>query len=301
MQKIVPHLWFKGDAEEGADFYLTAFHHAGAEAEIVDRETYPTENLPDFQQPLAGQTLSVELAINDYRIVLINASDEGFSINPAISFFVNFDPSVDPAARANLDKLWDKLQEDGTELMPLGEYPHSLRYGWVQDRFGVSWQLMLTDPTGEPRPYLIPSLMFSGPAQNLAGPARDRYLELFPDSRPGASAEYEETTGPATPGAQMFMDFQLAGQWFAAMDSAVEQELTFNPGFSLLYYAADQAEIDRLWEELSEDPTAEACGWLRDEFGVSWQIDPQNIRELLQRPGAYQKLLGMKKIQIDQF
>lgn len=301
MQKIVPHLWFKGDAEEGAEFYLATFRHAGTAAEIVDRETYPSENLPDFQRPMAGQTLSVELMIGDYRLVLINATEEGFSINPAISFFVNFDPSVDPAARENLEKLWEGLREGGTELMPLGEYPHSLCYGWIQDRFGVSWQLMLTDPAGQPRPYLIPSLMFSGPAQNLAGPARDRYVGLFPDSRRGASAEYGETTGPATPGAQMFTDFQLAGQWFAAMDSAVEQQLTFNPGISLLYYAADQAEIDRLWTELSTDPAAEACGWLRDEFGVSWQIAPHNIRELLQRPGAYQKLLEMKKIQIDQF
>lgn len=82
------------------------------------------------------------------------------------------------------------------------------------------------------------------------------------------------------------------------MDSGVEQPFTFSEGFSLMVKAEGQDDLDRLWAVLSTDPSAEQCGWCRDEFGVSWQIVPRDIEDLMARPGAYARLMEMKKIDI---
>lgn len=128
---------------------------------------YP-DDVPDWQSEFAGLPLVADLRIGDYLIVLVNAGDE-FRPNPAISFMLNFDPlefgGDEPAARAHLDEVWAGLSEGGRTLMPLDAYPFSPHYGWIEDRFGVSWQLILTDPAGEPRPFVIPQLMFAGPVE----------------------------------------------------------------------------------------------------------------------------------------
>lgn len=99
----------------------------------------------------------------------------------------------------------------------------------------------------------------------------------------------------------MFSDFTLNGQCFAAMDSAVAQPFSFSPGISIEVQCEDQAEIDRLWEALSAVPEAEQCGWLQDKFGVSWQVVPKNMGDLMARPGAFEKMLNMKKLVIEDF
>lgn len=107
--------------------------------------------------------------------------------------------------------------------------------------------------------------------------------------------------GPVTEEHIMHADLTLAGQWFVAADSGNEQPESFNHGISLEVRCADQEEIDRYWDALSAVPEAEQCGWLIDNVGVSWQIVPVNIGELMQRPGAHGKLMEMKKIVIDEF
>lgn len=305
-QKIVPNIWCNRDAEQAGAFYEAVFPGAASAVEA----RYPAEGLLDFQRDFAGEPLVVALQIPDprgtetTRLTLINAGAE-FSPNPSISFMLNFDPLMfdggEEAARARLDLLWRGLSDGGRELMPLGEYPFSKRYGWVQDRFGVSWQVMLTDPSGDPRPFIVPSLMFGGAAQNRAGEAIDFYVSVFDDAEAGGRFPYGAQTGPATPEALMFGEFRIGEQWFAAMDSGVEQDFSFTCGVSLEVQCADQAEIDRLWEALSAVPEAEQCGWLADRFGVSWQIVPANMGELMERPGAYARMMEMKKIVIADF
>lgn len=294
MQTIVPHIWINRVADDAADFYLAAL----PDTAVVGRQTYPTEGLLDFQEEFAGQTLVVELEIAGYRMALINAGDE-FAPTPAISFFLNFDPSERDDAHGELTRTWERLTEGGNVLMELGEYPFSPHYGWVRDRYGVSWQLMLTNPDGEPRPFVIPDLMFCGPAQNQAQEAVDLYLSVFPDAALGNRVHYDEAQGPVTTDSVIFSDFQIRGEWLSAMDSAVEQPFTFSPGVSLLFNARGQEEIDHLWNALSAVPAAEQCGWLQDRYGVSWQIVPDNLGELLERPGAYGRFMGMKRIVID--
>lgn len=293
MQKIVPNIWFRRNAEEACEFY----QHALPDTELVGSMNYPAEGLPEFQEDFAGELLTAELEIAGFRIQLINAGEE-FTPTPALSFLLNFDPSRDPDARETLTGVWERLTRGGLALMPLQEYPFSPHYGWVQDRFGVSWQLMLTDPAGEPRPFVTPALMFGGRAQNRANEAIDHYLATFDDAALGSLVRYTEPTGPAPAGSVMYADFTLAGQWFAAMDPGAEQPFTFTPGVSLAVMCKDQAEIDRYWDALSAVPEAEACGWCVDRFGVSWQVTPEATGALLRDPRAYQRMLGMKKLDI---
>jgi predicted 3-demethylubiquinone-9 3-methyltransferase (glyoxalase superfamily) len=296
MQRIVPNLWFNQNAAKAAKFYATVF----PDGRVTDTQYYPADGLLDFQSEFAGQELTVSFEIGGYRFIAINAGAE-FTVNHSVSFLLNFDPASDPDARVHLDALWAALAEGGQVLMPLGEYPHSARYGWVQDRFGISWQLILTNPAGEPRPFIVPTLLFGDRVQNQAAEAAAYYTKAFPGSRIGADVRYPAQTGPATPGAVMFTDIELFGQWFALMDAAVEQDVTFNCGISLMLECVDQAEIDHYWELLSAVPEAEQCGWCADRFGLSWQIVPAKLGELIVSSDSYATLMGMKKIEIAAF
>ncbi|WP_417554944.1 VOC family protein [Microbacterium sp.] len=291
-QKIVPNLWFDGGAGEAGEFYATALPRT--KANIAMR--YPQE-VPEFQKGLEGRPLVVDVDVDGFRFTLIN-SDDTFHPTPAISFILNFDPLLfsgsAEAARVALDATWEALSDGGTALMELGEYPFSPHYGWVQDRYGVSWQLMLTNPQGEPRPFVIPQLMFANDVEGRAAEAAEFYTSLFDDAGLG-------TVIPRPAGGVMFGEFRVGEQWFSMMDSDIAHEFGFTPGVSLEARCADQAEIDRLWEALSAVPDAEQCGWLVDRFGVSWQVVPENVGELLKRPGAYGRMLGMKKLVIADF
>lgn len=298
MQKITPNLWFDG-AQEAVDFYISAF----PDGEIISTVYYPKskeEGLADFQLDMAGKELSIDFKLGDMQFTAINGGP-AFKFNPSISFMVNFDPSRDEQAREHLDELWNKLLDGGSVLMPLDEYPHSKRYGWVKDRYGLTWQLILTNPDGEPRPFIVPSLMFSQTNTNHAEEAINFYVSLFEDARVGTLAPYGEETGPAKKESLMFGDFTLAGQWFAAMDSGVTQDFTFNEAVSLAVTCKDQEEIDYFWSKLSTAPESEQCGWCKDKYGVSWQIVPENMEELMKKPDAFTRLMKMKKIIIGDF
>jgi predicted 3-demethylubiquinone-9 3-methyltransferase (glyoxalase superfamily) len=147
MQKIIPHLWFDKEAREAAGFYASLFSNSRITNITTIREVpTPTGDSDIVSFELSGQAF---MAINAGPI---------FKFNPSISFIVNFDPSRDKNARENLDLLWRQLSQDGTAFMPLDKYPFSERYGWIQDRYGLSWQLILSNPEGEERPAIVPSL-----------------------------------------------------------------------------------------------------------------------------------------------
>ncbi|MGO2664537.1 VOC family protein [Mycetocola reblochoni] len=296
MTDITPSIWFTRTAAEAAAFYTSVFPDSAVTATTF----YPSEGLPDFQRSFAGQVLTVDMELAGLPFTAINAGDE-FAPTPAISFIVNWDPSVHDDAEAGLDRMWQALLDGGSALMPLREYPFSRRYGWVQDRYGVSWQLMLTDPAGEPRPMIVPSLMFGNDRTGSAEDALTHYLGLFPDSRQGTLVRYPERSGRAAAGSVMFADALLAGRWFAAMDAGTPQPFDFTPGVSLVVHCSDQDEIDRYWNALSHVPEDEACGWCTDRFGVSWQIVPADMAELMTRPDAHNTLLSMTRIIIDRF
>jgi predicted 3-demethylubiquinone-9 3-methyltransferase (glyoxalase superfamily) len=291
-QKIVPCIWSNANAEDVASYYLSVF----PEAEELGRSHYPTSGLADFQESMAGQVLTIDIAVGGFRLTLLNAGSE-FRPNPMLSFIVNFDPSRLPDAQTQLDAVWDRLSADGQVLMALDEYPFSKHYGWVQDRFGVSWQLMLTDPEGEPRPFVIPSLMFANANANRGAEAIDHYTATFPEARTGNLVPWPADQDQVKAGSVMFGEFAIGDEWFAVMDSPTDHGFDFNEGLSLQVECADQAEIDRLWQALSRVPEAEVCGWCKDQFGVSWQVVPANLEELLAGSG-FAAMMRMKKIVI---
>ena len=291
MQKIVPHLWFNTQAKEAAQFYCAAFPDSKILNSTVVHDTP------------SGDCDLITFALSGYTFMAISAGPL-FTFNPSISFILNFDSSQDDKAQEHLMALWSKLEDGGKVLMPLQEYPYSKQYGWLQDKYGVNWQFMLTDPKGEPRPFITPTLMFSGKNTNKAEEAVQFYLSVFKNAKQGTLARYTQDTGPAKKGSLMFTDFTLENQWFAAMDSGVEQPFTFNEAISLIINCDTQKEIDYYWEQLSAVPEAEQCGWLKDKYGVSWQVSPTVLGKMMaegtpqQIARATQAFLKMKKFDI---
>ena len=277
-QVITPAIWCDGTADEAAQFYTDIFRDASV-----------TEQAPG---------LAATVSIHGFKLSLINGGNQ-YAPNPSISCILNFDPLLfggEEQARTYLDELYKRLSTGGV-LMELGEYPFSPRYAWVRDRFGMTWQLMLTDPDGDPRPFIIPSFMFGGTNHAHAEKATDAWITLFDNSRRGALYRYEEG-GPLDAGTVMFTDFTLRGTWMAATDSGAFHDFTFTPGVSMIVSCRTQEEIDRYWAGLSAVPKAERCGWCVDRWGVSWQIVPHNIAELMADAATRDKILQMGKIDL---
>ncbi len=270
MQKIVPHLWFDTQAKEAANFYVKAF---GGDSKIISSSVL--KNTP------SGDCDVVGFSLRGFEFLSISAGPY-FTPNPSISFMVNFDPSRDPEAKEHLTALWNILSAGGKELMPLQEYPFSKWYGWIQDTYGFSWQLILTDPDGDPRPFIIPSLMYTQKMVGRCDEALDFYVSVFKNSKRGITARYPAGMAPDKEGNIMFADVQLEGQWFAAMESAREHGYSFNEAVSLLIRCKDQEEIDYYWDKLSAVPETEQCGWLKDKYGVSWQVNPTDLDDMMQ-------------------
>ncbi|HVM15563.1 MAG TPA: VOC family protein [Egibacteraceae bacterium] len=262
MDKIAPHLWFDRDAIEAAEFYAATFPGS----KVIDVTT-----IPDTP---GGDTDIVTFQLCGQSFQAINAGPL-FSFNPSVSFAVSCDTVEE------VDRLWAKLAEGGKTLMPLDTYPFSERYGWTQDRYGVSWQVAHAGGA-EVTQRITPTLLFVGDVCGKAEEALSFYASVFPDSGVGDLLRYGPGSEPEAEGTVQYAAFRLAGQEFAAMDSARDHEFAFNEAISFLVYCDSQDEIDRYWDALSAVPEAEQCGWLKDRYGLSWQIVPSNMDQMLQ-------------------
>jgi len=286
MQKIVPHLWYDKEAKEAALFYINLFE----QSKLV--YTKVIKNPPPLS---AAEIVSFELA--GQQFIAISAGPN-FKLNPAISLMVTF------STPEEVDKLWEALSEGGTELMSLGEYPFSKRYAWVQDRYGLSWQLMLAE--GEKVVQKItPCLLFSDGVCGKAEEAIKYYAEVFENSEIGRISRYGEGEAASLKVKVNYADFRLDGLAFYSMDNGYDVDYTFNEAFSFIVNCKDQKEIDYFWEKLSAVPEAESCGWCKDQFGVSWQVLPLNWEEILfsgseeQVQRVNEAVLEMKKFDLE--
>ncbi|MCP3032543.1 VOC family protein [Halobacillus sp. A1] len=290
-QNPVPHLWFDKEAKEAAEFYASIFPHSGI------------SNVTTIHDTPSGDCDVVSFELWGQKFMSISAGPY-FTFNPSMSFMVNFDPSREKAAVEKINDVWDKLSDGGTVLMPMDKYPFSEKYGWVQDKFGLSWQLILTDPNGEERPPILPSLMFTGEQYGKAEEAVQFYLSVFKNSKEGLIARYPQGMEPDQEGTVMFSDFMLENQWFTAMDSAQDHGFSFNEAVSFMVYCDTQEEVDYYWDKLSAVPEAEQCGWVKDKYGVSWQVVPRKMDELMSNGTTAQidrvnkAFLKMKKINL---
>ena len=164
--------------------------------------------------------------------------------------------------------------------------------------------MILSDPAGGERPAIVPSLLFVGAVAGQAEEAVNFYLSVFRNSKRGIVARYGKDQEPDKEGTIMFSDFMLGDQWFAAMDSALGHEFAFNEAISFLVPCASQEEIDYFWGKLSADPKSEQCGWLKDKYGLSWQVWPTAMGEMMtkgtpeQLARVTEAFLPMKKYDI---
>ncbi len=284
MPRITPHLWFDKEAVEAAEFYTTAF--PGSKVTNVSRITdTPSGDCDIVSFELLGQPF---MAISAGPL---------FRFTPAVSFLVRC------PTREQVDALWSELSRGGDQLMPLDSYPFSERYGWTTDRYGLSWQVML-DSTGEIDQAIVPTLMFVGDVCGKAEEAAKHYTSVFPGSSIEHIQRYGDEEEPEESGTVRHLYLSLDGYKFAAMDSAREHAFGFNEAISFMVGCETQDEIDYYWDGLSASPEAEQCGWCKDAFGVSWQVVPAALEELLsqgteeQTARVTQAFLQMKKFDI---
>jgi predicted 3-demethylubiquinone-9 3-methyltransferase (glyoxalase superfamily) len=261
MEKITPHLWFDNNAEEAAKFYTSIFKNSKIK-NVTTLHNTPSGTVEIFTVELLGQ-----------EFTLISAGPL-FKFNPSVSFLVAC------STKEEVDSLWKKLSEGGTALMELAEYPFSEKYGWMQDKYGLSWQVMFMGDR-KIKQRIIPTLMFVGKQCGKAEEAINFYALVFGSARVGDILRYSKGEEPDKEGTVKHAAFMLEGQEFAAMDSARGHNFAFNEAISFMVHCETQKEIDYYWEKLSADPKAEQCGWLKDKYGLSWQIVPNLMDEML--------------------
>ncbi|MBX9693219.1 MAG: VOC family protein [Cyanobacteria bacterium] len=266
LHKFTTCLWFDSNAEDAMKFYASVFENA----KIGTIAQY-SEAGNEVHHRQKGSVMTVRLTLDDLELLGLNGGPV-FTINPSISFYVSC------SSEKEVDNLYDKLSEGGgSVLMELGKYPFSEKYAWINDKFGVSWQLNLTDKTKE---KVSPCLMFTNEHQGKAENAIKFYTSLFKNSSVEYLVKYEE--GELAPGMVKHASFKLDGQHFIAMDSPIEHQFGFSPATSFIVNCKNQAEIDEMWDKLIADGGAPSrCGWLTDKFGVSWQIVPTIMEELM--------------------
>lgn len=150
--------------------------------------------------------------------------------------------------------------------------------------------------------FITPNLWFDGNAKE----AVDFYLSVFPDSKIISTTYYPKSTAEGLADFQkdlagdvLTIEFQLGSQTFVAINAG--SEFKFSEAVSFSIACKDQEEIDYYWEKLSSVPEAEQCGWCKDQYGLSWQVVPENVEILLKKPGAFANMMQMHKLEIDKF
>lgn len=286
-QKIIPNLWFNNQAKEAAEFYVSLFKNSK-----MGNITWYNEDSSKVSGMPEGSIMTVEFELAGKRFVGLNGGPV-FSFTPAISFFVQCETT------AEVNHLFESLAEGGEVLMPLDRYSFSQRYAWINDCYGVSWQLSF----GGQKQTINPSLLF---VQNQYGKAEEAvrfYTSVFENSKIENMIHYQKGEGDKET-AIKYASFTINGEQFIAMDSGLEHKFNFTPAISFMVECKDQNEIDHFWNNLSAVPEAEQCGWIQDKYGVSWQIVPSILDKLI--TDADQKkarrvtkaMLQMKKLDI---
>lgn len=261
MPKVTPHLWFDKQAREASEFYVSLIPGSNIQ-NITALHNTPSGDCDLVSFELAGQPF---MAIS---------AGPSFKFNPSVSFHVKCN------SKDEVDALWARLSDGGKVLMPLAAYPFSERYGWTEDRYGLSWQLIYAG-NSRIKQRIIPALLFVGNVCGRAEEAINFYTSVFEAPPPMVMSRYGKDEEPDKEGTVRFAQFTLLGQEFVAMDSAHGHKFAFNEAISFVVPCDTQEEIDDYWEKLSVDPKAGQCGWLKDKFGLSWQITPTIMSKIL--------------------
>lgn len=265
---IYPALWFDNQALEAFEFYCSVF---------------PNSMILEHNQTVVKASLSNQCFIG------INGGPY-FLPNPAISFTVICD------SREEINALWQKLILGGASIIDLGHYSWNAYYGWVQDQFGYTWQLQLGNG-GKTQQHILPNLLFCGMHQNQCSQALQYYKKIFPEFQRHQLLRYP--SGDLEGKIQNSI-FSLNHLKFIAKDSPHRHIFDFNESVSFVIPCKTQQEIDYYWNYFTEHGSESWCGWCKDVFGISWQVIPNNLAQILAtHPQAYSTLTRMKKIIIE--
>lgn len=271
--KIYPCLWFSNNAEEAARFYCSVFRNS----DIKD------------VNPLVSTFTS-----SGQKFMCLNGRRDG-EFNSSISFYVVCETEDE------VDSYWSSLIEGGSALMPLDEYDWSPRYGWLKDRYGVNWQIALGRIADVGQKF-TPMLMFTGDQAGNAEKSIEAYTSIFNNSSVTGIMRYP--AGQQDEGLVMHAQFKLDGYVMMCMDSSFDHRAFFNESVSLVVECESQDEIDHYWEKLTDGGQENMCGWLKDRFGVSWQVVPEVLGQLMSdrdRSGRVaQAFMKMKKFNIQE-
>ncbi len=282
--KIVPHLWFDKEAKEAAELYTSIFKDS--------RIT----NITTLNDTPSGDTDIVSFVLSGQPFMAISAGPL-FKFNPSISFHVKCE------TKDEVDAIWEKLSEGGTVLMELGEYPFSERYGWLNDKYGLSWQVIFAGQS-EIKQKITPVILYVGDVCGKAEEAVTFYVSVFHNAKVDAILRYGKGEEPDKAGTLKYAAFTLEGHEFGAMDSAHEHLFAFNEAISFMVYCETQEEIDHYWDALTAVPKAEQCGWLKDKYGLSWQVVPTAMDQMMasadpeQMARVTEAFLKMKKFDL---
>jgi predicted 3-demethylubiquinone-9 3-methyltransferase (glyoxalase superfamily) len=280
-RKITPFLWFEDDAEEAMKFYVEIFE----DSRIININRYG-------EGSLKGKVMTGEFQLEGQQFIAMDGGTE-FSFTPAVSFFVNC------VTEDKLDRYYSQLVDGGSVLMPLKKYPFGEKYTWVTDKYGVSWQLYLDSHT----PNILPCIMFICEEHGKTEEAINFYTSLFEKSAILSIAHYD-IHDEAPGGTIKHGRFLLYNQEFLAFDSHQDHDFSITGAISFYVDCDSQEEVDSLWEALSQGGEILQCGWLKDKYGVTWQIIPSVLPQLLSDPDTEKAkrvndaMLKMKKIDI---
>lgn len=258
MQPIIPHLWYDTEAKEAVAFYV----------ELFDGKIDWTYTITDTP---SGDSDLIQFQLGDMTLAAISAGPY-FKLNESMSLMVNV------ASKDEVTRLYQALSEGGRILMPLGEYPFSPYYVWLEDRFGLSWQLAYAPDLDKPYQFDI-CLLFSQEQVGLAQPMLDYYKDKLPQASVGQLSYYGEGEAAVEAAKLNYAELLVAGQKMIVMDHGYGGEASFNEAFSLMVYVDSQDELNFYYDLLSAVPEAEMCGWVKDQFGISWQIVPRILME----------------------
>jgi predicted 3-demethylubiquinone-9 3-methyltransferase (glyoxalase superfamily) len=149
---------------------------------------------------------------------------------------------------------------------------------------------------------ITPNLWFNGNARE----AVEYYISIFPNSKITGGSTYPQTKEAGLAdfqlelaGKDLTIEFELGENSFVAINA--DATFAFTEAVSFQVDCKDQEEIDYYWNKLSAVPESEQCGWCKDKYGVSWQIVPQNMAELMSRPNAFRTLMNQHKIIVEEF
>ena len=274
-EKITPCLWFDGQAKEAATLYCSVF----ADAKIT------------AQSPIV-----TAIEVSGQSITLLDGGPI-YKPNPSISFYYICEKAEE------LDRIWKAFSKEGTVLMPLDKYPWGEKYGWINDKYGISWQFSL-GKLSDVGQKITPCLLFTGKQYGRAEEALNHYSSIFKNSKVDGILRYGKNESPDEEGKVKHAQFGLNGQKFMVMDNAQPHNFTFSEGVSLTIHCQTQEEIDYYWGKLTESGEESMCGWLKDKFGVSWQVIPTILNKIMSDPAkagkAAQAFMSMRKFNIEQ-